>query len=320
MITMMIMIMMMQFSVTHLQSRFVAGSVYHRLKLPAQASAPLCPGPDVLLRGEGADQASLLGIGGGVGGLMVAAGSLRGAGDGAKDDASVASSSRVAGAAGVHAHEQQLLQKLHTNVLEQQYAPRAFRTGTSAADDGNDANRLDVEVSSRGPTIAAVASSSAAGSSSKVVSWLQASEAAFAEERAAFMHSTVAAASDDDDNDEEVEIGAEIAASQPVLRNKISHSKNGSSSVVGACRVDFERIEMAGGGSLTQPMLLAALRASGTGSMKQVKPFMHNSRALDSPALTRAIAACSCWVKRLSRACRCRRGQEAPRRANTRVF
>jgi hypothetical protein len=218
----------------------------------------------------------------------------------------------------VQTHEQQLLQKLHANVLEQQHAPRVFRTETLAANDGNAASGLGADVSSREAAIAVVASSSAAGSSSKVVSWLQASEAAFAEERAAFMQSTVAAASDDDGNDEEVEIIAKNAASQPVNRNKLSNSKSGSNSVaiLGECRVDFERIEMAGGGSLAQPMLLAALRATGTGSMKQVKPTASELEY----SRTDACHRCSCWVKRLSRACRCLRGQQVPHHANTRVF
>lgn len=198
--------------------------------------------------------------------------SVKGTGDGSRDDASVASSSRAAAAAGVFSHEQQLLQKLHGNVLQQQQnTTAAVRMGISDANGGSSGVGLIADVSSRAPAMILGASSPAAASSSKVASWLQASEAAFAEERAIFMQNTTAAvSSDDDDNGDDVVVNVVAAHTMP--RNYIVNRNSSSDHIaMGECRVDFERIEMTGGGSLTQPMLLAALRASGTGSMKQVK-------------------------------------------------
>ncbi len=258
--------------------------MFHRLKLAASASAPLCPGPDVLLRGEGGDPALLLGIGGGVGGLMANASgrqAAKGTRDVSRDDVSVASSSRDFGTAGVPAHEQQLLHKLQTNILQQQRPAAAVHMGMSAANDDHDRGVLGVDITSRAQATSAGGSSSTAGSSSKVFSWLQASEAAFAEERAMFMQNKTTASDDDDDDDDDNEaVTNKSEATLPLPRQNSGNSSRSSSdsvAILGACRVEFERIEMAGGGSLTQPTLLAALRASGTGSMKQVKMRSPNS-------------------------------------------
>lgn len=244
------------------------------------ASSALCPGPDILLRGEGgADAALLLGIGGGLGGLMASAGGRAGPktqSEEVRDNASVTSSARGAGTFVGPSHEQQLLQKLHANVLQQQQrAPAASRMDALVADDVKIAAGLSAEVSSNLPATLPVAASSAVGISSKVVSWLQASEAAFAEERAMFMQDStdvVQAHSASDDGNDVNGMAVEVVAKQSVPHRNAgnrSSSKN-SIAILSACRIDFERIEMAGGGSLAQPVILAALRASGTGSMKQV--------------------------------------------------
>lgn len=262
--------------------------MFHRLKLTASASAPLCPGPDVLLRGEGGDPALLLGIGGGVGGLMATASGRqggKGTRDVSRDDVSVASSSRDFGSAGVPVHEQQLLHKLHTNILQQQRPAAAVHVGMSAAkNDDSDRGGPGVDVTLRAQATSAGGLSSTAGSSSKVVSWLQASEAAFAEERALFMQNKTTASDDDDDDDDDNEaVTNKSEATLPLPRQNGGNSSRSSSdsvAILGACRVEFERIEMAGGGSLAQPTLLAALRASGTGSMKQVEIRPPNSLPL----------------------------------------
>lgn len=262
-----------------LQSRFVAGSVYHRLKLPASASSALCPGPDILLRGEGGDAALLLGIGGGAGGLTASGGARAGvksAAEDGRDTMSVASSIRNSGNVRGSVNEEQQFQKLHPNVLLQQLrVPAVFGDETSAADEFMLADVSGTGIASISSGAEPVASSSAAIISNKVASWLQASEAAFAEERAVFMQDTAAvvAHSAADDNDGLDCMSAEVLVKQPGLHRISGDGKRGNSvSTLSACRIDFERIEMAGGGTLTQPMLLAALRASGTGSMKQVNP------------------------------------------------
>jgi hypothetical protein len=284
-----------------LQSRFVAGSVYHRLKLPASATSALCPGPDILLRGEGAgDPALLLGIGGGVGGLMAPGGGRLGVKsviDDGRDNVSVASSNRGAVTTGVSVQEDQLLQKLHANVLlQQQRPPAALQREAVAADDLKNAGGSDAQISSIPPA------TGHAVASSKVVSWLQASEAAFAEERAMFMQNTAvapAAHSAVDDDDGPNRTAPETSVKQPVLRRNAgngSSNNNNSVPTMSACRIDFERIEMAGGGSLTQPVLLAALRASGTGSMKQVNPSTRTpqSRGFEAIRSTISNVFCSC--------------------------
>ena len=259
-----------------LQSRFVAGSVCHRLKLPASASDPLCPGPDILLRGvDEVDPAILLGIGGGVGGLMATSGGrlgVKGAGDGVRDDLSVASSIKESTYSKGPLYQEQQLQKSHANLSQQSARdPAVFLKETTVNDDGNERDSLSAEFSSRVFKTATVATSSAAGSS-KVASWLQASEAAFAEERALFMRDT-ADASNEPLATADINYGNSANAVQPLSRINGNSSSSSSKPManMGACLVDFERIEMTGGGSLAQPMILAALRASGTGSMKQVR-------------------------------------------------
>lgn len=263
-----------------LQSRFVAGSVCHRLKLPASASDPLCPGPDILLRGvDEDDPAILLGIGGGVGGLMAASGgrlAVKGAGNGVRDDLSVASSIKETTHSKGLLYQEQQLQKSQANLSQQSAHDHAvFLKETTVNDGGNERESLSAELSSRVLKTAPVATSSAAGSS-KVASWLQASEAAFAEERALFMRDS-ADASNEPLASADISYGnsanAEAVIVQPLSRINGNSSSSSSKPManMGACRVDFERIEMTGGGSLAQPMILAALRASGTGSMKQVR-------------------------------------------------
>ncbi len=249
----------------------------HRLKLPAAASDPLCPGPDILLRGvDEVDPALLLGIGGGVGGPMATSGGrfgVKGTGDGVRDDASVASSIRGTSNLKGSLYEEQQLQKSHVNRSQQLRDAAAFIKETTVNDDGNERETFNVDFSSRSVETATVAISSAAGSSSKVASWLQASEAAFAEERAMFMQGTA-----DVSNQPSTTAGthydnsanADALIVQPLSRIHGNSSSGNPMATLGACRVDFDRIEMAGGGSLSQPMLLAALRAA-TGSMKQVR-------------------------------------------------
>ena len=138
------------------------------------ASSALCPGPDILLRGEGgADAALLLGIGGGLGGLMASAGGRAGPktqSEEVRDNASVASSTRGAGTFVGPSHEQQLLQKLHANVLQQQQRAPAVSRMVLVADDVKNAAGLSAEVSPNLPATLPVAASSAVGISSKVVS------------------------------------------------------------------------------------------------------------------------------------------------------
>jgi hypothetical protein len=195
-----------------------------------------------------------------------------------RDNMSSASSNRGVGIVGWSEHEEQLQQKLHSSVaLQKQRAPEALRMGILANDDAKSAVGSSADISSISTAKVPILASSTAGVSNKVVSWLQASEAAFAEERAMFMQDAA-------DTSPAVSAGAHDDGVNSVVPDLLvephaprRNAGNGSSSTssfptLSACQIDFERIEMAGSGSLTQPVLLAALRASGTGSMKQVSP------------------------------------------------
>jgi hypothetical protein len=140
---------------------------------------------------------------------------------------------------------------LHSNSsLPQQRAHSAESMGKLSVDDGN----LRGDVANISTT--ALTASSDAGSSSKVVSWLQASEAAFADERALLMQETAYTTHLHSDGSVSG-VSADAQAQQHAPRR------------AAACRIDLERIQMAAGKSLSQPMLLAALR-SPSGSLKQV--------------------------------------------------
>jgi hypothetical protein len=100
---------------------------------------------------------------------------VKGAGDGVRDDLSVASSIKESTYSKGPLYQEQQLQKSHANLSQQSARdPAVFLKETTVNDDGNERDSLSAEFSSRVFKTATVATSSAAGSS-KVASWLQAS-------------------------------------------------------------------------------------------------------------------------------------------------